>query len=198
MNSSVQKLPIALNVEQDEDLGRTLDFETVYQTWFHEVCRWTRALGGLDGDLDDLAQEVFLVVRRKLPSFDGRNIKGWLYRIAQRTVSNYRRTAWYRSVFTRKSSVESEQQLLRAVDPGRDPVEQLERREAERWLALIFSQMKASHRVAFILFTIEGYSGEEIAELEGVPVNTVWTRLHNARKEFHDVTERLRRKGNLG
>ena len=41
-----------------------LTFEAVYAKWFHEVSRWARAFGGLDADLDDLTQEVFLVVRR--------------------------------------------------------------------------------------------------------------------------------------
>ena len=81
-------------LEQTGAKGPT--FEQVYVQWFHEVSRWARAFGGLDADLDDLTQEVFLVVRRKLPEFDGRNLSGWLYRIAQRTVRDYRRRAWFR------------------------------------------------------------------------------------------------------
>ena len=44
--------------------------------------------------------------------------------------------------------------------------------------------MSDVRRTTFILFEVEGYSGEEIAELQGIPLNTVWTRLHHARKEF--------------
>src|SRR5579859_6012063 len=78
-------------------------FEDVYARWFHEVSRWARAFGGLDADLDDLTQEVFMVVRRKLGQFDGANIQGWLYRIAQRTVRDYRRRAWFKSLLPRKA-----------------------------------------------------------------------------------------------
>ncbi|HMJ55458.1 MAG TPA: RNA polymerase sigma factor [Polyangiaceae bacterium] len=172
----------------------TLSFEDVYARWFHDVYRWVRAFGGLDADLDDLAQEVFIVVRRKLPEFDGGNISGWLYRIAQRTVRDYRRRAWFRRFLLRKDShpIEEEQS-----SQPLNPAELLERREAERLLVQILSNMTATRRTAFILFEIEGYSGEEIAELESVPVNTVWTRLHHARKEFSSLIARAREEGRV-
>lgn len=187
MSSTVEKLPASSLVMGDSRPSieaDSLDFETIYDTWFHEVCRWMRALGGFDADLDDLAQEVFLVVRKKLPEFDGRNVRAWLYGIAQRTVSNYRRAAWYRSFWKRRKNDEPQDSLRTLVDPSRGPIEELERRDAERILSLILRSMKEKHRTVFILFAVEGYSGEEIAELEGVPVNTIWTRLFHARKEF--------------
>jgi RNA polymerase sigma-70 factor (ECF subfamily) len=169
-------------------------FEEVYAEWFHEVSRWARAFGGLDADLDDLTQEVFLVVRRKLSRFDGKNLSGWLYRIAQRTVRDYRRRAWFRSLLRNKTAKETEPE---SASPGRDPAEQFERREAERFLGQILDQMNDARRSAFILFEIEGYSGEEIAALEGVPVNTVWTRLYHARKEFASLVGRAREEGRI-
>src|SRR5215467_5590225 len=60
----------------------TLDFRTLYDTWFADVARWVRALGASTADQDDLVQEVFVVVHRRLPDFDGENLAGWLYRIA--------------------------------------------------------------------------------------------------------------------
>lgn len=151
------------------------------------MSRWTRAFGGLDADLDDLVQEVFIVVRRKLERFDGENLPGWLYRITQRTVSDYRRRAWFRR-FWQPPSFET------LVDPGLSPLEAAERRQAERRLAEVLSQMSTAHRSAFILFEIEGYSGEEIALLENVPVKTVYTRLHYARKDFMSRLEKQRAK----
>ncbi len=171
-----------------------LSFEDVYAKWFHEVSRWARAFGGLDADLEDLTQEVFLVVRRKLSHFDGKNLSGWLYRIAQRTVRDYRRRAWFRSLLRTKTERASEPE---SASPARDPAEQFERREAERFLSQILDQMNESRRTAFILFEIEGYSGDEIAALEGVPVNTVWTRLHHARKEFATLIGRAREEGRI-
>src|SRR5512143_4001275 len=79
-----------------EGLPQPLDFDQVYEKWFHEVSRWVRAFWGFDADLDDLTQEGFLVVSRKLHEFDGQNWGGFLYRITQRTVSDYWRRAWFR------------------------------------------------------------------------------------------------------
>ena len=78
-----------------------------------------------------------------------------------------------------------------------DPSQILERREAERALSSILSDMSDVRRTAFLLFEVEGYSGEEIAELEGIPVNTVWTRLHHARKDFLRLVQKAREEGRL-
>ena len=48
-----------------------LTFEEVYAQGFRHVVRWIRALGGRDADLEDLAQETFVIVRRQLPTFCG-------------------------------------------------------------------------------------------------------------------------------
>ena len=44
--------------------------------------------------------------------------------------------------------------------------------------------MAEARRTAFVLFEIEGLSGDEIARIQSIPLNTVWTRLHHARREF--------------
>ncbi len=154
-------------------------FDNVYRDWFHQVCRWARALGGLHADVEDIAQEVFIVVRRKLDDFDGAHTGPWLYRITQRTVSDYRRRAWFR-----RSVRPAAEFFRRVADPADGPREIVERREAEVRVSRILDRMSAVRRTAFILHEIEGYSGDEIAELEGVPVGTIYTRLHHARKDF--------------
>jgi len=192
MTVMVQRLvpPAAVLSERAAELP---SFEEIYGTWFHEVARWVRAFGGLNGDIEDLTQEVFLVVRRKLASFDGRNLSGWLYRLAQRTVRDYRRRAWFRRVIWGQR--DGQERVCVATDA--DPSQILERREAERALSSILSDMSDVRRTAFLLFEVEGYSGEEIAELEGIPVNTVWTRLHHARKDFLRLVQKAREEGRL-
>lgn len=179
----------------ERSMADALSFEAIYAQWFHDVSRWIRAFGGLDADLDDLAQEVFLIVRRQLHKFDGENLGGWLYRITQRTVRDYRRRAWYRRLLSKRQGDGGTERESAA--PTADPSELLERREAERLLVQILAKMTESRRTAFILFEIEGYTGEEIANLEEVPVNTVWTRLHHARKEFYMLIDRARTQGRL-
>jgi RNA polymerase sigma-70 factor, ECF subfamily len=180
MNLMVQRLS-PLDVVLEQHAGAALTFEQVYSSSFNDVARWIRALGGLPADVEDLTQEVFLVVRRKLSGFDGRNLRGWLYRIAQRTVRDYRRRAWFRRVFLGGGNT-PEHYDHAATDA--DPSELFERKEAEGLLHGLLARMSEVRRTTFILFEIEGYSGEEIADLQGIPLNTVWTRLHHARKEF--------------
>jgi RNA polymerase sigma-70 factor (ECF subfamily) len=166
------------------------DFRRIYDGWFEEVARWIRALGGLEADREDIVQEVFLVVRRKLPSFDGANLAGWLYRITCRQVRDFRRRAWVRHIFTKRRSDEPDG----LSDGGGNPAVALERKEDQRLLHAILSKMNEDRRGAFVLFEIEGLSGHEIARLQNIPLNTVWSRLHHARKEFFALAAKYRAK----
>lgn len=172
--------------------GTGLHFEQVYTQSFHQVCRYLRAHGAPDCELEDLAQEVFLVVQRKLPKFDGRNLPGWLYRIAALTVADHRRRAWFRRFFHRQRELPLDQ-----AAPGGDPSEHLDRRQREERLRSILSCLSEKHRAAFILFEIEGMSGDQIAALLEIPVATVWTRLYHARQKFALLVEQQRKKGDL-
>ena len=154
------------------------EFERLYTAYFHHVTRWVRAFGCRPADIDDVAQETFLVARRRLPDFDGRNPAGWLYRIAQHVTRAHRRRAWVRRTLFREANEG-------IADVGQQsPIEALEQRDARRLMQQILAQLTERRRTAFFLFEVEGYSGEEIAVLEGVSVNTVYTRLHHARRDF--------------
>jgi RNA polymerase sigma-70 factor, ECF subfamily len=171
-----------LSDDSPEQLQRNapLDFTVLYDAWFDDVARWLLALGAPSADIEDLAQEVFLVVRRRLGDFDGRNIAGWLYRIASRQVWQHRRRRWIQKVFSMRPSVNIED--IPDQQMGADTT--IETKEKRQQLAKIVSRMSEKRRVVFMLFEVEGYSGEEIADTLDVPINTVWTRLHYARKDF--------------
>jgi RNA polymerase sigma-70 factor (ECF subfamily) len=157
-----------------------LDFASVYDEWFERVCAWLRALGAAPADHEDLAQEAFVVVRRRLPDFDGVNLGAWLFQIARRQVLRHKRLAW-----VKRALVGSSHDSLPALPhPGPSPLAALEVRDKQRLVEHLLSGMSEKRRVVFVLFEIEGSSGEEVAELLGVPVNTVWTRLHHARQDF--------------
>ncbi|HVZ71471.1 MAG TPA: RNA polymerase sigma factor [Polyangia bacterium] len=164
-------------------------FEEIYDQWFEHVARWLRALGAPSADSEDLAQEVFLVVRRRLHAFDGRNLAGWLYRIADRQVAAHRRRRWFKSVVSKRPAVVLEE----LPDAALGPAATVERREKERLLESLIAKMSDTRRATFVLFEIEGYSGDEIARMQRIPVATVWTRLHHARKEFFALVEEHRR-----
>jgi RNA polymerase sigma-70 factor (ECF subfamily) len=156
----------------------TLSFDEIYRTFFDEVCRWTRALGGPEAEREDLVQDVFVIVHRRLPEFDGKNLAGWLYQITRHRVRDFRRLRWFR-LFLTKSRVEDS-----LVSPAAGPEATFGNKEKALMLSRLLEKLPEPQRAAFVLFEIEGYSGEEIAALQAVPVNTVWARIHKARAKL--------------
>ena len=167
-----------------------LDFSTIYETWFHDVCRWSRSLGCPDGDIEDVAQEVFVTVQRRLPDFREGKLASWLYTITARATRDHRRRAWFRHLLRPRHDIELDTFALAA--PG--PAERLERLQERQLLARLLEGMSEKKRSVLILFELEGYTGEEIAALQGVPIDTIWTRLHTARRELKAKLLRLRKR----
>jgi RNA polymerase sigma-70 factor, ECF subfamily len=163
------------------------DFDKVYDAWFDRVASWVAAMGGPPGDRDDLVQDVFLIVLRRLPSFDGENIAAWLYQITRRRVRDFRRLQWFkRLLFRDRRFLESFGGTETSTDAG-------DRRDQRRRLEHLLEWLGEEQRAAFVLFEIEGLSGEEIASMQGVPVNTVWARIHTARKKLSERLTKLDR-----
>jgi RNA polymerase sigma-70 factor, ECF subfamily len=163
-------------------------FRDIYERWFGDVVKWLYALGMPSSDTEDLAQEIFLVVRRKLDRFDGGNLAGWLYRIAQLTVRDHRRRAWFKNLTQRRRNLDLAHVPL--TTPG--PEARYADAESRRRFQALVAGMSEKLRTAFVLFEIEGYTGEEIAHIQDVPLGTVWTRLHLARKEFWKLLKKQR------
>lgn len=169
-------------------------FEAVYRTHARAVSRWASRLLGPGGDCEDVVQEVFIVVRKKLPRFDGRNaIATWLYEITLRVVQDWRRRRRWWSWVTGRGPSPSRGH---AQDPSwpsgegaPDPVVRLEVRERLLRVYRILDGLGEAYRTTFILFELEGLSGERIAEITGTRVGTVWVRLTRARRAF---IERMR------
>jgi RNA polymerase sigma-70 factor, ECF subfamily len=159
--------------------------DRVYRDRFVDVARWARALGANDADIEDLTQEVFIIVGRKLDQFDGRNLQGLLYRITQRKVRDYRRSPWARNLLGNPSRLPD----LPAL--GVDGLQAVQERERRKAVEGILTKLSEKRRATFILFEIEGYSGEEIAEIQSISIKTVWTRLHHARKDFMRLVAEL-------
>lgn len=155
------------------------DFNAVYEAWFGDVARWIRAMGAPASDHDDLVQEVFVVVYRRLHAFDGRNLAGWLYRIAAHQVRDFRRLRWIKNVFKRSIPLSH-----RMASPGPTPVMALETRERQARLEGLLAELSEPLRTTFVLFEIDGYTGEEIAAAHRVSINTVRARIHRARKKL--------------
>jgi len=147
------------------------------------------ALGASEADREDLVQDVFIVAHRRLASFDGGNLAGWLYQIARRKVRDYRSLAWVKHFFaaSRLPLLDSTLQTLQG------PLDQLETSEKAELLTELLTTLNPEQRAAFVLFELEGLSGEEIARLQEVPINTVWARIYKARKKLQDAVESVDR-----
>jgi RNA polymerase sigma-70 factor, ECF subfamily len=159
------------------------EFEAIYAEYFSAVWRTLRRLGVPVAQLDDAAQDVFLVVHRRLPEFDGRSVRGWLYAIAVRIASDYRRSALLRRTLPLSDSL---------VDPALDPGRTNELRESVRQLHALLGELPEQKRTVFVLGELEELSVPEIAEALAENVNTVYSRLRAARAEFEAALHRHR------
>jgi RNA polymerase sigma-70 factor (ECF subfamily) len=141
--------------------------------------------GVRDADLADVLQEVLIVVHRQLATYDpARPMPPWLFGICLRVAVAHRRRAWVR----RERPVA---EAPDGPDGGPDPEEQASRGQARARLAAILEAMDPERRAVFVMFEIEELGCEQIAAIVGVPVGTVWSRLHVARREFDEVRARL-------
>jgi RNA polymerase sigma-70 factor (ECF subfamily) len=164
-------------------------FELIYRKHFVFAWRSLRRLGVSERDLNDAAQDVFLIVHRKLPEFDfQRPITTWIYAICLRVASNRRRSAAQRHEQLNEGAepVEKAEQALAADTES----QQLSERRALLEAAL--NEMSLEQRAVFTLFELEGRTGEEVAELLDVPAPTVHSRLRLAREIFRRSIERHR------
>ncbi len=141
-------------------------------------------LGGPRADIDDLVHDVFLIALRRRGDFAGRSSEAtWLYGIAIKVVAGARRKAKLRRFLGLDAAPEPTDETT--------PARLFEHREASAQLYRILDGMAEKKRAVFILYELEGMSGEQIAEAVGCPLKTVWTRLHHARREFQAAVARL-------
>jgi RNA polymerase sigma-70 factor (ECF subfamily) len=174
--------------EKSRSLPAPLTLEDVYRDHFDFVFRQAARLGGPGIDAEDAAQEVFMVVARKLETFDATSlITTWLYGITLNVVRSLRRRARIRRLF----------EIGHSDDKSEVPVRSIDRAEvvdAHRIAYEILDKIAPKKREVFILAEFEGLSCEEIAALVGTKTETVWSRLHYARKEFAErLTHRTRK-----
>jgi len=162
-----------------------LDFRELFETQFSYVWHVLKRLGVAERDLEDLAQQVFLQVHGQLPKFvRDRPLRPWLFSFAYHAASNYRALSRHR---VELSIVVPEQaDTLPAAD------EQLITREELKLAELALSSVALERRAVLLLHEIEGHSMPEIAESLSIPLNTAYSRLRLARKEYEQAVRRLR------
>ena len=131
-------------------------------------------------DVDDLLQATFLAAAKSAERYDGRSsCRPWLVGIAAQLLRRRRQT------FQRFVAVLSS--LKGTLQPASDPRGALQARsDVERALA----ELSEPKRITVLMAEVEGFGCAEIAEALGIPVGTVWTRLHAARRELRRSLER--------
>ena len=153
-------------------------FDEVYERHFRFVWRVLRAFGLPPSMVEDAAQDVFVVVHRRLAEFEGRSdIRTWLFRIASWIVSNERRR-----LRTKPAHEPIDDEAVGDRTAG--PFEMAARSEAIRKLEHFLNRMDPDKRIAFLLMEIEEMKANEVAELLEINVNTAYSRLRLAREQF--------------
>jgi RNA polymerase sigma-70 factor (ECF subfamily) len=159
------------------------DFDAVYEENLKFIWRAARRLGIDSADIDDIVQEVFVVAHRRLAEFEGRaQVRTWLYKILVGAVRHHFRSR-RRKPGHRPAESPDDLESLRDHRHG-GPAEAVERADAVRILDGILARLDADRREVFVLAEIEQLSSVEIAEVLGVNVNTIYSRLRTARQEF--------------
>lgn len=174
--------------------GIVPSFRTIFDTYAPFVWRVLRRLGVREAELADVSQETFLVLHRRLDTFEGRSsLKTFVYGVAVRVAADHRKKAWVR----RERAMASDD--LPEAAPGDSPTSvsaerALVAKQALLQLDKILAEMDEDRRVVFVLYELEELSLAEIVEVTGAPLSTVHARLTAARET---VRTRLARASSL-
>jgi RNA polymerase sigma-70 factor (ECF subfamily) len=157
-------------------------FEAIYETSFDFVWRSARRLGVQQTHVDDVVQEVFMVVHRRLAEFEGRSqLKTWLFGITRRVVGTYHRTA-------RRKPTEALGE--REITAAGNPEQSYAALQGHALLHALLDELEADKREVFVLAELEEMSGPEIAHALELNLNTMHARLRAARRDFEQALAR--------
>jgi RNA polymerase sigma-70 factor (ECF subfamily) len=172
-------------------MGTVLDFDAVYEDQVEFVWRTVRRMGVRPADADDVVQDVFVIVHRRLAEFEGRaQLKTWVFKILLHVVRHYWRTRQRKPGDRAGEDVAEIQTLLADHESG--PAASLERVEALRILDRLLATLDEDKRTVFVLAEIEQMTAAEIAEIVDANANTVASRLRAARQDFEKALARFR------
>ena len=151
-------------------------FESFYRSQATFVWRSMRRLGVPPADLEDAAQDVFIVAHRKLPEFEGRSsIKTWVFGICLRVASDWRK----------KANARREAPIAEAPvrsTSGETATREIAMRQARQKLAEVLLRLDEDKRAVFVLFELEELPMTEVAAAVGCPLQTAYARLYAARQ----------------
>lgn len=141
------------------------------------VYRTLAYLGVESGHLEDALQDVFVAAHRRIRDFErDKSMRAWLYGIARKVASQYRRGVRRRG---------RRMVLVHDADARVDPRPATDARVVAAMTARrLLDELDADKRRAFLLTEVEGMTAPEIARAEGANVNTIYARIRAARLRF--------------
>ena len=166
--------------------GDPAAFEEMVRLYQHRVFGVALRMLGTAAEAEEIAQEAFLRAHGALGEFRGdAKLSTWLYAIASRLCLNRLASS------DRRLRQDGEESLLDVPSAHADPAAQAERAELEHALHAAIGGLAEERRIVVILRDVEGLPYEEIAEVLGIELNTVRSRLHRARADLKAKLERF-------
>lgn len=168
---------ILLHCQRGDERG----FDELIAAWERPLLYYVRRLVESEEDAWDVLQEVWIRVARGIRGLrDAEAMTAWLYKIARNVAIDHLR---------RRPPVEPLGEMYEetlAADDGSDPIGARHDAESIHWA---LDQMPWAHREVLTLFFLEGFQMNEIAEIVGVPLGTVKSRLYYAKRAMRDLLE---------
>lgn len=155
----------------------------VYEAHADFVWRIARRFGVAQIELEDVVHDVFLVVHRRLPEYDGRaSMRTWLFHITRGVVSNRRRG---------KTREAKRMHLVRAQPTPTSicPEGHSERVRAAEFVRNFVARLKPQQRTMFEMVELQGMTVAEVARLLNLNANTAHARLRAARQAFYRAVQ---------
>ncbi|MCL2448634.1 MAG: sigma-70 family RNA polymerase sigma factor [Polyangiaceae bacterium] len=165
---------------------RARSFRILYDAHVDFVWRNLRRLGVPDSEVEDGTQEVFVVAHRRFHEFEdrGHGPRAWLFQIVLRVASGARRhRRRHPEVPDGGTAIDRE-----TIDPPQ--ADAFARREALSKLDAALATVDLPRRAVLVLHEIEEMTAPEIAQVLGIPLNTVYSRLRVARTELEQALTR--------
>ncbi len=162
--------------------GDPAGFEELYKRYVKRIHGLACRMVGSGHSAEEVTQEIFLQAYKNLDRFKKESsFYTWLYRVASNTCLQF-----LRKKSRNKETVPYEElaEVQLPGMPGPDPLAQVARRELARKLEESLKKLPESQRLVLILGPIDGHSYEEMAEILGVTIPVVKSRLHRARENI--------------
>jgi RNA polymerase sigma-70 factor (ECF subfamily) len=164
----------------------------LFESHFDVVWRYLRRLGLSEADADDAAQQVFVVLARRIGDVERGRERSFLCGTAYKVAADARKRA------SRRYEVPTESMVEASPDSERGPEDVADLGRARALLDRVLDAMPVELRAVFVLFEIEELSTPDIALALQIPNGTVASRLRRARECFRDGVRRLQRASALG